>query len=306
MTTVGIDRARELEIFCAVAADGSFSAAGRRLSLTPSAISRTLDRTEARLGARLLLRTTRALTLTPEGQSYLSAARRILADLDEAEQAIADQGSPRGRIRVSAAVSHGRFCIVPLLGEFVRRYPNILVDINLSDATVDVAAGQADVAVRGGPLADSALTARRLAENGRTIVASPAYLARWGAPQTPEDLHNHNCLNFSFRRAEPVWPFRRDGVDFALKVRGAIEANSGETLGQLALDGVGIARVGDFSLGDTIAEGRLVPLLQAFNPGDKEVFHAVFVGGPNMPARIRVFVDYLVEHMRDAPAGPRR
>ena len=153
------------------------------------------------------------------------------------------------------------------------------------------------MAVRGGPLTDSALTARRLSENGRTIVASPDYLARWGVPETPEDLYNHNCLNFSFRRAEPVWPFRRDGIDFALKVRGAIEANSGETLGQLALDGVGIARVGNFSLGDAIAEGRLVPLLELFNPGDKEVFHAVFVGGANMPARVRVFVDYLVECM---------
>ena len=291
------DRARELEVFCAVIDGGSFSAAGRAFGLTPSAVSRTLDRVEQRLGVRLLLRTTRALTLTAEGRAYLSAARRILADLDEAEQAISDQGSPRGRIRVSAAVSHGRLCIVPLLGEFVRRYPNIVVDINLGDGLVDIAAGQADVAVRGGPLADSALTARRLSENGRTIVASPDYLARWGVPETPEDLYNHNCLNFSFRRAEPVWPFRRDGVDFALKVRGAIEANSGETLGQLALDGVGIARVGNFSLGDAIAEGRLVPLLEPFNPGDQEIFHAVFVGGTNMPARVRVFVEYLVECM---------
>jgi len=297
MVMASTDRARDLEVFCAVADSGSFSAAGRSLGLTPSAVSRTLDRIEARLGARLLLRSTRALTLTAEGQSYLTAARRILADLDEAEQAIADQGAPRGRIRVSAALSHGRICIVPLLGEFVRRYPNILVDINLSDTLVDVAAGQADVAVRGGPLADSALTARRLGDNGRTVVASPDYLARWGVPETPEDLHNHNCLNFSFRRAEPVWPFRRDGVDYALKVRGAIEANSGDTLSELALDGVGIARVGNFSLGDAIAEGRLIPLLEAFNPGDREVFHAVFVGGANMPARVRVFVDYLVERM---------
>jgi DNA-binding transcriptional LysR family regulator len=292
-----LDRARELEVFCAVADGGSFSAAARRLALTPSAVSRTLDRTEARLGARLLLRSTRALTLTAEGQAYLAAGRRILADLDEAEEAIADQASPRGRIRVSAAVSHGRVCIVPLLGEFVRRYPNILVDINLSDGMVDVAAGQADVAIRGGPLADSSLTARRLSENGRTIVASPAYLTRWGEPETPEDLYNHNCLNFSFRRAEPVWPFRRDGVDFALKVRGAIEANSGESLAQLAHDGVGIARVGNFSIGASIVEGRLVPLLQPFNPGDKEIFHAVFIGGVNMPARVRVFVDYLAERM---------
>ena len=297
------DRARELEVFRAVADGGSFSAGGPRLGLTPSAVSRTLDRIEQRLGARLLLRTTRALTLTAEGRAYLSAARRILADLDEAEQAIADQGSPRGRVRVSAAVSHGRLCIVPLLGEFVRRYPNIVVDINLSDGIVDVAAGQADVAVRGGPLADSALTARRLSENGRTIVASPDYLARWGVPETPEDLYNHNCLNFNFRRTEPVWPFRRDGVDFALKVRGAIEANSGDTLRQLALDGVGIARVGNFSLGDAITEGRLVPLLELFNPGDKEVFHAVFVGGANMPARVRVFVDYLVECLGGSRGG---
>ncbi|MGJ4890552.1 LysR family transcriptional regulator [Bradyrhizobium sp. HKCCYLRH3099] len=303
MMLASADRARDLEVFCAVADSGSFSAAGRALSLTPSAVSRTLDRIEIRLGARLLLRSTRALTLTAEGQAYLAAARRILADLDEAEQAIADQGAPRGRIRVSAAISHGRLCIVPLLGEFVRRYPNILVDIHLGDGLVDIAAGQADVAIRGGPLADSALTARRLSDNGRSIVASPDYLARWGVPQTPEDLHNHNCLNFSFRRAEPVWPFRRDGVDYALKLRGAIEANSGDTLTELACDGVGIARVGDFSLGNAIAEGRLVRLLEAYNPGDREVFHAVFVGGANTPARVRVFVDYLVERMsarRDA------
>ena len=291
------DRARELEVFVAVAATGSFSGAGRSLALTPSAVSRTLDRIEARLGARLLLRTTRALTLTAEGNTYLAAARRILADLDEAEQAIADQGAPRGRIRVSAAVSHGRACIVPLLGEFTRRYPQILIDINLSDATVDIAAGQADVAIRAGPLADSPLMARRLAENGRSIVASPAYLARHGEPQTPEDLLGHNCLNFNFRRAEPVWPFRQDGTDYTLKVGGAIEANSGETLLQLALDGVGIARVGDFGIGEAVAQGRLVPLLQAFNPGDKEVYHAVFVGGANMPARVRVFVNYLVERL---------
>ncbi|MGJ5202407.1 LysR family transcriptional regulator [Bradyrhizobium sp. HKCCYLR20261] len=297
MMLASADRARDLEVFCAVADSGSFSAAGRALSLTPSAVSRTLDRIEIRLGARLLLRSTRALTLTAEGQAYLAAARRILADLDEAEQAIADQGAPRGRIRVSAAISHGRLCIVPLLGEFVRRYPNILVDIHLGDGLVDIAAGQADVAIRGGPLADSALTARRLSDNGRSIVASPDYLARWGVPQTPEDLHNHNCLNFSFRRAEPVWPFRRDSVDYALKLRGAIEANSGDTLTELARDGVGIARVGDFSLGNAIAEGRLVRLLEAYNPGDREVFHAVFVGGANTPARVRVFVDYLVERM---------
>lgn len=162
---LGADRARALEVFATVAAEGSFSAAGRVLGLTPSAVSRTVDRIEARLGVRLLLRTTRALSLTAEGQAYLGAARRILADLDDAEQAIADRGTPRGRLRISAAHAHGRLTIVPLLGEFARLYPHILVDISLSDRLVDVAAGDADVAIRFGPLADSPLTARKL---GRT------------------------------------------------------------------------------------------------------------------------------------------
>ncbi|PJI87641.1 LysR family transcriptional regulator [Sphingomonas koreensis] len=294
----GADRARSLEVFAAVAAQGSFSAAGRVLGLTPSAVSRTVDRIEARLGVRLLLRTTRALTLTAEGQAYLGAARRILTDLDDAEQAIADQGAPRGRLRVSAALSHGRLCIVPLLGEFARLYPHILVDISLSDSIVDVAAGQADVAIRFGPLADSGLTARKLGENGRVIVASPGYLARHGTPRVPADLHDHNCLNFNFRRAEPVWPFCDGQSDYAMTVTGNIEANNGETLGQLAAAGVGITRVGAFSVADELADGRLVPVLEEFNPGDIEVIHAVFVGGANTPARVRVFVDFLAERLR--------
>lgn len=294
----GDDRARAMALFAAVANEGSFSAAGRILGLTPSAVSRTVDRIEARLGVRLLLRSTRALSLTAEGQAYLQAARRILADLDDAEQQIADQGAPRGRLRVSAALSHGRLCIVPLLGEFAARYPHILIDIALTDTLVDVAGGQADVAIRFGPLADSTLTARKLGESGRVIVASPDYLARHGTPWVPEDLHAHNCLNFNFRRAEPVWPFRRNGQDFALSVTGGIEANNGETLGQLAAIGVGIARVGRFSVAGDIADGRLVPILDDFNPGDTEQIHALFVGGAGTPARVRVFVDFLAERLR--------
>jgi DNA-binding transcriptional LysR family regulator len=294
----GADRARALEVFTAVVDLGSFSAAGRALDLTPSAVSRTIDRIEARLGVRLLLRSTRALTLTAEGRSYLQAARRILADLNDAEQQIADQGAPRGRLRVSAAQSHGRLCVVPLLGEFVRLYPHILVDSALTDALVDVAGGEADVAIRFGPLADSGLMARKLGETGRVIVASPDYLARSGTPRAPEDLHRHNCLNFNFRRVEPIWPFRRDGQDFSLKVKGTIEANNGETLGELAAQGVGITRVGSFSVVGEIENGRLVPLLEAYNPGDIEHIHAVFVGGGNIPARVRVFVDFLVDNLR--------
>jgi len=292
------DRAHALSLFTAVVEEGSFSGAGRLLDLSPSAVSRAIDRIEARLGVRLLLRSTRALTLTAEGQSYLQMARRILADLDDAEQQIADQGAPRGRLRINAALSHGRLCVVPLLGDFAALYPHILVDIALTDTLIDVAAGQADVAIRFGPLADSTLTARKLGETRRVIVAAPSYLAQHGTPQVPEDLYRFNCLNFNFRRVEPVWPFRRDGRDYALTVKGNIEANNGETLGQLAASGVGVARVGHFSVAAQIASGQLVPILEAFNPGDVEAIHAVFVGGASTPARIRAFVDFLAERLR--------
>ena len=301
---LGADRAHSLAMFAAVVEQGSFSAAGRLLGLSPSAVSRTIDRIEARLGVRLLLRSTRALSITAEGLAYLQAARRILADLDDAEPQIADQGAPRGRLRVSAALSHGRLCIVPLLGEFAALYPHILVDVALTDTVIDVAAGQADVAVRFGLLADSTLTARKLGETRRVIVASPDYLARFGTPQGPEDLHRHNCLNCTFRRVEPVWPFLRDGREFALTVKGNIEANNGETLGQLAAIGVGIARVGAFSVAQEIADGTLVPILEEFNPGDVEIIHAVFVGGATTPARIRAFVEFLAARLSRSVPGP--
>lgn len=292
-------RSGEMMVFVTVMEQGSLSAAARALQLAPSAVSRVIARIEARLGVRLLIRTTRTLTLTAEGQAYLRAARRILADLAEVEEAIADQASPRGRVRLTASLAYGRLYVVPLLAEFTARYPGILVDLNLSDRVVDVLGGQADVAIRFGQLADSPLTARRIGETGRMVVASPAYLARHGTPEQPEDLFRHNCLSFNFRRTEPGWPFRRDGVDMALDVTGSIEANSGESLAQLAVGGVGIARIGTFAVKDELADGRLVPLLEAFNPQDREPLHLLFVGGSTMPARVRALIDFLAERLGD-------
>ena len=292
-------RSGEMMVFVTVMEQGSLSAAARALQLAPSAVSRVIARIEARLGVRLLIRTTRTLTLTAEGQTYLRAARRILADLTEVEEAIADQASPRGRVRLTASLAHGRLYVVPLLAEFTARYPDILVDLNLSDRVVDILGGQADVAIRFGQLADSPLTARRIGETGRVVVASPSYPARHGTPEQPEDLFRHNCLSFSFRRAEPGWPFRRGGVDMALDVTGSIEANNGESLAQLALAGVGIARIGTFAVKDKLADGRLVPLLEPFNPQDREPLHLLFVGGSTIPARVRVLIDFLAERLGD-------
>lgn len=304
-----VDRTGEMAAFLAVAREGSLSGAARALTLTPSAVSRILARIEARLGVRLILRTTRSLRLTAEGESYARAARRILADIAESESAIADQASPRGRVRISTASAHGRLVVVPLLAQFVSLYPGIAVDIDLSDQLADILGGRADVAIRFGPLLDSPLTARRLGETGRTVVASPAYLARAGTPQTPAELARHNCLDFNFRRLESGWPFREDGRDYVLAVSGNMTANNGETLVQLALDGIGITRVGNFHIGDDLAAGRLLPLLGAYNPQDREAIHAVFVGGAAMPARVRVLVDFLAERLRSTAgsvevAGP--
>lgn len=288
-------RSGDMVVFTTVAQEGSLSAAARALGLTPSAVSRIITRTEQRLGTRLLLRTTRAITFTAEGEAYLRGARRILADMAEVEESIADQGVPRGRLRVSAALGHGRLAIVPLVAAFAARYPKITVDLSLGDEVVDILAGEADVAVRFGPLPDSPLTARRIGETGQVVVASPDYLQRHGTPQQPEDLAQHNCLRFNFRRAEPNWPFIRDGQSFSLPVSGNIECSSGEALAQLARVGAGIARIGEFSVAEDIQRGDLMPLLQAFNPGDREPIHAVFVGGSTMPVRVRLFVDFLLE-----------
>ncbi len=286
-----------MQAFEAVVRAGSLSAGGRMLGLTPSAISRIISRIEQRLGVRLLIRTTRTLSLTLEGNAYLLAARRILADIDESESAISDQAAPRGRLRISVGPAYSRLRIAPLLPEFLARYPDILVDIAVTDVIQDVLGGQTDVGIRVGPLPDSPLTARRLGKIGNIVIASPDYLARAGVPQVPADLARHNCLHFNFRRAVPGWPFREDGRDFVLRPAGNVEMDNAEALRLLAIEGVGITRLGDFHVEADLAAGRLVPLLQAYNPGDSAEVHAVFVGGASTPRRVRVFIDFLVQRL---------
>jgi DNA-binding transcriptional LysR family regulator len=297
MSVIKTDRTAEMETFLSVACTGSLSAAARELQLTPSAVSRMMTRLEKRLGVRLIVRNTRSLRLTSEGESYALAARRILKDLDDTELTIANRGSPSGKIKVTTATAHSRLTIVPLLKEFLQRYPDITLEIDVSDQLRDVASGQVDVAIRFGQLPDSGLHARRLGDTGRVVLASPEYLAKAGEPQTPADLAKHNCLDFNFRRIEPGWPFRQNGKDFMLAVRGNVIANNGETLVELAQQGIGITRVGRFHVQQALASGQLVALLEDYNPQDREAIHAVFIGGNNVPTRIRVFVDYLVEKM---------
>lgn len=295
------NRAGEMEVFVQAVELGSFSAAGRRLELSPSAVSKVITRIEDRLGTRLLVRSTRTLQLTPEGETYFNRALRILADIEEAER-ITAQGAaavPRGRLRVNASVPFGALCIAPLVPEFLRLYPEVELDLSLTDGVVDLIEERADVAIRVGPLRDSNLMARKLRANPRIITASPSYLAKHGMPERPEDLARHNCLNFNFRRSLNEWPFREpvSGQLRTLAVTGNFKANNGSTLRQLTLAGLGLARLGTFHVERDIAKGDLVPVLEAFNPGDVELIHAVFAGHEHLATRVRAFVDFLAERI---------
>jgi DNA-binding transcriptional LysR family regulator len=296
------NRIGEMDVFVQVAELQSFSAAGRKLRLSPSAVSKLVTRLEERLATRLLVRTTRALQLTPEGEIYLERSRRILSDIEETERAVAAGGAavPRGRLRVSTSVAFGVRYIVPLVPDFLNLYPEVDLDLALNDGIIDIVGERADIAIRSGALRDSSLKARKLLESRRIIVASRDYLKREGIPQTPDDLERHNCLTFSFRAAAAEWPFRdpQSGDRFARPIFGNFETNNGPTARSLCLAGLGLARVGQFHVQPDIDAGTLLPVLEAYNPEDIELIHAVYPGHEHLAARIRAFIDFLVSNIR--------
>jgi DNA-binding transcriptional LysR family regulator len=296
MTRILMERSGEMEVFVRVVQEAGFSAAARSLDLTPSAVSKLIGRLERRLGARLLSRTTRALTLTAEGEAYFRAASRILQDLNEADQAMAG-GTLRGRLHVNTTIPFGTMYVAPSVPLFVRRHPEILIDLSFTDAIVDLVAERADVAIRIGNLPDSSLIARKLGQSRRMVCAAPCYLAAHGRPATPGDLARHECLTFNFRRGIQAWPFRVNGKTVEQPVGGRTTVNNGETMRHLTLAGAGIARLGLFHVCDDIKAGRLVPLLEKFNPGDLELIHAVHVGGGPVSHRVRAFIDFMAERL---------
>jgi DNA-binding transcriptional LysR family regulator len=291
----------EMEVFVHTARLQSFSAAGRLLRMSPSAVSKLVTRLEERLKTRLVVRTTRSLQLTPEGEVYLERAQRILDDIKEAEQVVSTGGeaTPRGRLRVSVSVAFGVRYIVPLVPEFLARYPLVQLDLSLTDGIIDIVEERADVAIRSGDLRDTSLKARKLMDSRRVIVAAPAYLERMGTPETPGDLDRHNCMTFNFRRTWEEWPFRdpATGQTFSKVVNGNIEVNNGPTARNLCIAGVGLARVGAFHVQPDIDAGVLVPVLEPFNTGDVEHIHAVYPGHPHLASRIRALIDFLVERI---------
>lgn len=291
-------RAWEMKVFLRVAALGSFSAAGADLGMTPSATAKLISRIEARLGVRLIERSTRRLRLTDEGELYREKAEILLGELDAFDaEIVGGARSPTGVIRVNVSVPFGRHCVLPLLPDFMAAHPGIRLDLTLTDEVVDLHAASVDVAFRAGRLPDSALLAIRLGDVRRRIVAAPDYLARKGVPRSAADLEAHDCLGFNFRRAAAVWPLKSGGRLIDREVHGRIQANNGETVRHLALLGLGLARLGEFHVRDDIAAGRLVTVLDD-SMADSEEFHAIHIGRDRAPRRVRVFLDFMTPRLR--------
>lgn len=292
------NRFGDIETFLAVANGGSLASAARALRLTPSAVSRSVARLEQRLGVTLMRRTTRSLALTSDGEAYRDRMSILLADIQSVEAGLGqEQKGPRGLLRINASPSIGTMGLLPILPLFTARYPDVTVDLALSDTIVDLVEERADIAIRIGPLRDTTLRAKKLGHSRMLLVASRDYLARRGTPQTPDDLDAHDCLRFSFRRSVDSWPFHMGGKVVQRPVHGSFFGNSGEVVRQMAVAGGGIARHGRFHVARDLAEGRLVEVLPDYNPGDGEDIHALYAPEDRAAARIRAFLDFLDEEL---------
>jgi DNA-binding transcriptional LysR family regulator len=290
----------DMAAFVRIVDTGGLAPAARDLGLTPSAVSKQLGRLEARLGVRLLTRTTRRIGLTPEGEIYLARARDILSLIEAAEQDVtAGRGRPGGLLRVNTGTAFARHRLIPLLPGFFARYPAITLDLSVTDRRVDLVAEQVDVLLRTGQLGDSSLIARKIAEGRRVVCAAPAYLERRGSPATPEALLAHDCLVLRGLARLTAWPFRTATGLQTLTVRGIATTDSAEALRDMALAGLGIIRVSAFIVARDIAEGRLVALFEDLHVSEDVPVWAVTAPGRHRLPRVRVFVDFLASHAAD-------
>lgn len=289
-----MDRLAAIEAFVRVAETGSFSAAARALRLPKSAVSRQVSALEGELGARLMNRTTRSLSLTEAGRAYFERSSRILADLADANTAVTQlQAAPRGRLHVSAPMSFGFLHLAPALTEFLALYPEVSMDVALNDRFVDVVDEGFDVAVRIGDLADSSLIARRLAPVKLALCASSAYLEKHGEPMTPDDLRGHVCILNSNVAPTRDWRFQTaDGKAVTVHVEGRLSVNNGDASRVAALCGMGIARLPTFIIGDDLRAGTLHSLLCDFQPNPLAL-HAVYPHARHLSPTVRAFVDFL-------------
>ena len=287
-----MDRLKQIETFVAVAMKGSLTAAANAEGIAPAVVSRRMDALEERLGVKLLVRTTRKVTLTFEGSAYLEASQRILRDIGDAEAGVA-QGSARasGHLKVTAPAGFGRKHVAPLLQEFMRDHPEVSASLDLADRTVDLVSEGIDCAVRLGGLVDSSLIAVRLGEMRRVVVGSPVYLQQRGVPRSLDDLADHDCLALA---TQSGWDFVADGQPLLFKPPGRFACNDGAVLHEWALAGMGLAWRSLWEVGDDLRWGRLVSVLDEYATAPVGI-HAVFPQRRHLPLRVRLFIDMLKE-----------
>jgi DNA-binding transcriptional LysR family regulator len=290
-----------MQVFVEAVRRGSFSAAGRHLNLSPSAVSKLLTRLESRLGARLINRTTRALNLTEGGAHYFQRCQEILGDIEDAEDALTGfVRAPAGILRINSTPGFAKHQLLPLMPAFQARYPRVTLDFQLTGQSVDLVAEGVDVAIRLGELKDTSLVGRKLGESQRLVCASPEYLAARGRPREPADLRQHECLRLSTSDTFNQWRFSSAAGTETIEAQGTFVTDNVDALHQYALLGGGIARLSVFMVASDIKAGRLEPLLTEYGI-EKQLIHAVYPHRKHLPTKVRVLLDFLVAHFLPQP-----
>lgn len=300
-----MDKFKQIESFVSVVARGSLTAAAQAEGVAPAVMGRRIDALEERLGVKLLVRTTRRISLTHEGSAFLESCQRLLADLANAESSVSAGGvKASGHLRITAPAGFGRRHVAPLVPAYLAQHPDVRLSLNLSDRIVDIVNEGVDCAVRVGDLPDSSLVSVRLADNRRLCVASPDYLARAGTPAHPDDLARHQCLTLSSDASQTRgWAFTLDGAVTHLRLAGRLDCSDGQVLHDWCVDGLGIAWRSTWEVEADIRSGRLVTVLDAFAAPPNGIY-AVFPHSRHMPLRVRLWIDYLKQTYSDENYWP--
>jgi DNA-binding transcriptional LysR family regulator len=295
-----MDRLKQIESFVAVSTKGSLTAAALAEGVAPAVIGRRIDALEERLGVKLLVRTTRRITLTHEGSAFLEDCQRLLADLANAEASVTAGGvKASGHLRITAPAGFGRRHVAPLVPAFLAQHPEVSLSLNLSDRVVDIVNEGFDCAIRVGDLPDSSLVSLRLADNRRLCVAAPDYLARAGTPASPADLTKHQCLTLSSDASQTRgWAFLVDGQVTHLRPGGRLDCSDGQVLHRWCVQGLGIAWRSTWEVEGDIAAGRLVSLLQDYAAPPNGIY-AVFPQRRHLPLRVRLWIDFIKHRFGD-------
>jgi DNA-binding transcriptional LysR family regulator len=296
-----MDRLKQIETFVSVAARGSLTAAALAEGVAPAIIGRRMDALEARLGVKLLLRTTRRISLTHEGSAFLEDCQRLIVDFNNAEASVSEGGvKASGHLRITAPAGFGRRHVAPLVPAFLAQHPEVSLSLNLSDRVVDIVNEGVDCAVRVGDLPDSSLVSVRLADNRRLCVATPAYLQRAGTPTSPAELGRHACLTLSSDASQTRgWAFQVDGALTHLRPSARLDCSDGQVLHEWCLQGLGIAWRSTWEVQGDLAAGRLVSVLDDFAAPPNGVY-AVFPSARHLPLRVRLWIDFLKHSYGDA------